>query len=332
MSKDNKNNKINNKHTLYFPPINKLGNLAFRKLVLYYGADYVFTEMIRIEKLLEHDEVSFRKLNIPKEDLSKTFIQILAENPKNIEKGIDFIVKYLLDKNIIKTSSQIKEINYNMGCPQSSLCKKECGGGIIKNPKLVEKVSRELFKSCKKYNIKPSIKIRIGFDRENINIYQNVKIIKNEGINKIYIHGRCLKDGYNKPATYEEIEKVIIENPDLEIVGNGDVTDLNSYKQLLFTNCCGVLIGRAALENPKIFYNIKNNINKKKELSGEEFKSRLEIIKKYIYFVENEEITLSQIKSNISYLTKGVIGASSFREKINNILNKKELIEFINNL
>jgi len=94
---------------LYFPPINKLGNQVFRKTCILGGADFVFSEMVRIEKLLEKDESAIRKLNTPDSDRDRTFIQIICEDINLIELGVEEIIKYF---------PKIKEINYNMGCSQ----------------------------------------------------------------------------------------------------------------------------------------------------------------------------------------------------------------------
>lgn len=305
--------------TLYFPPINKLGNSAFRKLCLYYGADFVFSEMIRVDKLIEDDEVQLRKATIDKDLINQTLIQIIAEDIENIEKGIE---------KVIAINPQVKEINYNMGCPQSTLCKKELGGGIIKNPKKVFEVSKRLSIICNKHSIIPSVKLRIGVTREDINILEIVEQIQLAGIKKIYIHGRTLRDGYNRPATYNEIKEVKEKYPDSEIIGNGDVFNLNSYNEIIKTNCDGVLIGRAALENPEIFKLIKNNIIEDNK-SGTKLKERKESILKYLEFAKEYNISISHIKANLSYLTRNTIGGAEFRKEINDLAFIDDIINIV---
>lgn len=307
---------------LYFPPINKLGNAAFRKLCLDYGADYVFSEMVRVDKLLDGDEHQLGKASIDPNLIENTFIQIIAEDISNIEKGVE---------KIVEINPKIKEINYNMGCPQSRLCKLEIGGGLIKNSKKVYEVSKRLFDICSKFGVRASVKIRIGKDRDNINILENVEMIRKAGILKIYIHGRTLRDGYNRPATYDEIKEAIGKYPDLEIIGNGDVCGVDSFNKIIETNCSGVLIGRAALENPQVFLDIKNNV-KTDIRSGETLSNRLEMIKKYLVYVKEYDLSISHLKTNLSYLTRGVIGGAEFRKEINNISEIDSIIDKCNKL
>lgn len=304
----------------YFPPINKLGNISFRRLCIEGGADYVFTEMIRTERILENEENALKKLKIPTELINKTFIQIISEDPNNIEKAID---------KIMKLNPQIKEINYNMGCPQSSLCKKECGAGIIGNSTKVQTIAKILKKSCDRYNITPSIKIRLGLKRENITIYENTKKIQETGITKLYIHGRTLDDTYNKPATYEEIKKVKEMFPNMEIIANGDVKNINSLNKIIETNCDGILIGRAALEDPLIFSKLKNKQIEEilKEGEGINFSKRKKILIKFLEYAKKDNLSISQTKANLTYMTKNIIKANEYRKLINDTNKYDEMIK-----
>lgn len=318
------------KVTLYFPPINKLGNSAFREVCLNNGADFVFTEMITAEKLLDGDEIQLKKLEIPKTQEEKIIVQIICEDIENIQRAVDKVMVIV---------PFIKEINYNMGCPQSTLCKKECGGAIVGNIKKVERVAIELVKVCKKHNVIPSIKIRLGLKRDKITIYENAKNIHDAGINKLYIHGRTLDDTYVKPASFNEIKHVKELFKEMQIIANGDVKDLESYSNILKTNCDGVLIGRAALENPQIFKEIKRLRDKEikgqkiniKNLSGTNFSDRKEVILEFLKYAKKYDLDLGKVKSNLAYMTRSIIGANIIREKINNAKTIEEVILIISN-
>ena len=310
---------MNKPVTLYFPPINKLGNIAFRKVCNNSGADFVFTEMVRVEKIIEGDPFQLRKLRIPKDMQSKTIVQIICEDITRIQECVD---------KIVELTEGLFEINYNMGCPQSTMAKNECGGGIVKNPKKVFEVSYALAKACKKHNIKASIKIRIGKDRESINILENVQNIKTAGITKIYIHGRTLLDGYRRPATYEEIGQVKKAHSELEIIGNGDVIDLESLNNLINTSGCdGVLVGRAALNNPYIFKELRDKTHVKLS-SGVELITTIPSIIELLNAGIQEDLNLDYLKQNIIYMTKGVIGSAEFRTILNNTGNINEFLQY----
>jgi tRNA-dihydrouridine synthase B len=308
---------------LYFPPINKLGNISFRRLVHFYGADFVFTEMVRVEKILEGVPYQLDKLKIPKDMREQTIVQIICEDSSTIEKGIDMIMQM---------HPYLKEINYNMGCPQSTMAKCEMGGGIVGNPDKVEAIAKALVKACKKYHVRPSIKIRLGITREEITIFENAKRIYNAGISKLYIHGRCLRDGYSKKATHEEIARVKCEMGDtMEIIVNGDIVDSLSFEKVCsFAHFDGVLIGRAALENPKIFSEIKQHFQK--NLSGNPLSERKDALLLLLDFAKKDRIDISKIKQNMMYMTKNTIGGAEFRFAMNNATQYQDLVELCKSL
>ncbi len=287
---------------------------------MFAGADFVFTEMVRGDKILDGDEHQLKKLFIPKDMEDVTIVQIICEDIELIDKTVT---------EVMKKNPNVFEINYNMGCPQSTLAKNECGGGIVGNSILVGKVAKKLFDACSKFNVKPSIKIRLGIKRDDITIYENTKQIQSAGIKKIYIHGRVLKDSYNKPATYEEIEKVVNDFPRMEIIANGDVVDSLSLSKILKTNAKGVLVGRAALENPFVFKELKSIGGYELKKSGVSILDKREVLLKFLEFAKLDDVSLSHIKQNIAYMSKGIIGGADLRRKINDLENIDEIIKII---
>lgn len=307
----------------YFPPMNKFGNQAFRTLCLNSGADAVFTELIRVDKLLQNDEVQLRKANVDKSQITKTIFQILTENIELIEMGV---------LKLKQLNSKIKEVNYNMGCPQSTLCKNFNGGGILRNTKRIQEVAQKLFDICTKEYIIPSIKIRIGISKDEITIYENLKLFEEIGIKKIYIHGRTLSDTYSKSANYDEIKKAIEMFPNLEIVANGDIVGTQSFNEVEKIKPFGVAIGRAALENPLIFKFLKEEKEFEFNQSGEDLKLRKELILEYLKYVKKHELNISYIKANLAYLTKNCVGAAQIRKEINEVNSVKEIEKICKNI
>lgn len=309
-----------NKPILYFPPINKLGNIAFRTLCHDMGADFIFTEMIRIEKYLDGDEHQERKAFVPQSQRDFTIVQIICDEISHIEAGV---------RKLVLGNPNIFEINYNMGCPQSTLCSTESGGGILGNTKRVRDVGVSLVRVCETYGIKPSIKMRLGLSREDISVVRNIKALAEVGIKKIYVHGRVLGENYNKPATWEELAFVVKEFPELEIVVNGDVCDLESLNQILhITQSDSVLIGRAALEHPSVFKHLKE-YKQVKYTQGYGLEVKLPELLAYLELALEYDISLSYVKQNIAYMTKGLIGGNKLRFALNNLTSIREVYDYV---
>ncbi len=301
---------------LYFAPINLYGNYIFRHILLDNGADYAFSELIMINKL-DHAKKD-NKLDIIKEDIPKTIFQI---GVSSIEE-IDFGAKYIID-NI----KGVKEININMGCPQSTMQMTETCGGLLFNTKLMGQLAHAL----SKYNIIPSAKIRLGVNRNDIRVHEYLNELQKNGIKKVYIHARTLRYGYTKPALKEEFNGLQEKFPKLTLIYNGDIDSPDSSK---ISN--HVMIGRAALSNPFIFRDIKENkmyspgeyspILKDPYLEGVMEKSlkneKIKIINEYLDLAIKHSLRSNLVESNLDYLLKGV---SKSKEIIRKIREQKEI-------
>ena len=181
------------------------------------------------------------------------------------------------------------EINLNLGCPSKKVQKNSFGACLMKEPELVADCINEMSKSCK---IPVTAKTRIGFDNTEEFDYLNMFVnkIKEAGASTIILHARKAilkgltpKQNLNIPKlNYEMVYKIKKENPDLEIIINGGVTNTDGIKKHL-NSCDGVMIGRAIYQNPYFLRDIENEI-----FNNQDVLSREEIVKKLLVYLEEE--------------------------------------------
>ena len=136
------------------------------------------------------------------------------------------------------------------------------------------------------------------------------------------------------PLKYEYVYKLKKDFPELEIIINGGIKNLDDSKNHL-DKVDGVMIGRAAYDNPfmlkdiePMFYDIKSQTNSKKE-----------ILNLYLEYVEkkiDQGHNLSRMMKHLFGLSRGDKYAKSFRIKILEIIknnsikeHKKELEELL---
>src|SRR5699024_6410668 len=138
--------------------------------------DLVFTEMISAKGLYYGD----KKTN--------TLSQIREEKPVGIQIfGSDPNIMSYIIENDLNNRKEIDIIDINMGCPAPKIVKNQEGSALTKNPKLVRNILRKVVKVSKK---PITIKIRMGWDHENINALEIAKIAEEEGVSALTIHGR----------------------------------------------------------------------------------------------------------------------------------------------
>ena len=181
------------------------------------------------------------------------------------------------------------EINLNLGCPSKKVQKNSFGACLMKEPDLVAECLNEMSNAC---NIPVTAKTRIGFDNTEEFDYLNMFInkIKDAGTSTIILHARKAilkgltpKQNLNIPKlNYNMVYKIKKNNPDLEIVINGGITNTNDIKKHL-DKCDGVMIGRAIYQNPYFLNDIEREIFKNNDVL-----SREEIVKKLLIYLEEE--------------------------------------------
>jgi nifR3 family TIM-barrel protein len=163
-------------------------------------------------------------------------------------------------------------IDLNFGCPAPKVFKGEAGSALLAHPQKISKI----INACVLNTQKPvSAKIRIGLNQNNINAVEIAKVCEEAGASAIIVHGRTREQGYGGQVQLEHIAavKASVKVP---VIGNGDVRDEQSYKQMLQTGVDGVSLARAALGKPWIFDVIKG-----KKPQVDEF----EILKQHVKYL-----------------------------------------------
>ncbi len=229
------------------------------------------------------------------------------------------------------------EINLNVGCPSDRVQKGKFGACLMLEPDLVAECLAAMKNSV---NIPVSIKCRLGVDNheEYEFLYNFVSIVKQSGVKVFIIHARNgilkgLSPRQNRnipPLKYDYVYRLKKDFPDLEIIINGGIKNLDD-SQMHLEKVDGVMIGRAAYDNPFMlkdieprFYNVDSSTNSKKEVLNQ----YLEYVERQIHNGHN----LSRMMKHLFGLSRGDNYAKSFRLKILEIIKENNLKNHKNEL
>ena len=232
------------------------------------------------------------------------------------------------------------EINLNCGCPSDRVQKGKFGACLMLEPDHVANCLSEMQNAVE---IPVSIKCRLGIDdHESYEfLYNFVSKVKESGINIFIIHARNgilkgLSPRQNRnipPLKYDYVYKLKKDFPDLEIIINGGIKNLDeSIKHL--DQVDGVMIGRSAYENPFMLKDVENRIFDENSLID----SKKEILNKYLDYVEikvNEGHNLPKMLIHLFGLSRGDKNAKIFRLKIIEAMKENTIEPFrddLNNL
>jgi tRNA-dihydrouridine synthase A len=197
------------------------------------------------------------------------------------------------------------EININLGCPSKKVQKNKFGACLMKEPDLVSECVNSMINSCK---IPVTAKTRIGFDNTEDFEYLNnfVAKIKQAGCKTFILHARKAilkglspKENLKIPKlNYDMVYKIKKTNPDLEIIINGGITQIQEVKNHL-KFCDGVMIGRAIYQNPYWLVQLEKDIFETKDLP-----SREQVVESLLKYLEKEV----KLGTKVNHIMRHTVG------------------------
>ena len=303
-------------NNLILAPMAGVTNLPFRIICEKFEPGMVCTEMASSKAIFYNDQKTRRLLNTEGEKRPISF-QIFGSD----EETMGYTAKYM---------SKIADIiDINMGCPAPKVVKNGDGSKLLID---LEKAKRIMKVVVENSSVPVTVKIRKGWDKENIVAVQVAKIAEEVGISAITIHGRTRSEFYTGKADWDIIKEVK-DSVKIPVIGNGDIVDEETaYQMFEKTGVDGIMIGRGSFGNPWIFRNIKHFLITGEKLPSPTNSERLNIIKEHIDLAVEEkgEISIKELRKHIAWYTKNLKNSSEFRNSINMIETKEQLIKTLN--
>ncbi len=296
-------------------PLAGVADRAFRELCRSYGAAYTVCEMASAKGISLGDKKSAELLSITDSERpagsqifgNSTEIMAIAA-----EKALEFSPDF---------------IDINMGCPAPKVAASGGGALLMKNPALAEKIVKAVVKVS---SVPVTVKIRTGWDENNINAVELAKRCEQAGAAAITVHGRTKVQMYAPPVNVNII-KAVKDAVSIPVIANGDVTNGKSAAKMLEeTGCDMVMVGRGALGRPWVFSEINAYLNHEVILPEPPVVQRMTVMLKHIEKIceyKGEYVGIREARKHAAWYTKGIHGAANYRAKIGLINSIDELRE-----
>lgn len=227
---------------LALAPMQDVTDLPFWRLLSRYGGpDLYFTEYFRVRSNYY---------------LEKSILRSIVENPTGkpviaqmIGNDIPSLVRIARDLQ----KYPIAGIDLNLGCPAPVVYRKCAGGGLLRQPKLVDAILAALRDAVK---IRFSVKTRIGFDSPDV-FPELLAMFAKHSLDLVTVHARTVREMYRSEVHYEFITRAAAELP-IPVLANGNVYSAAKGQEVLAaTGARGLMIGRGAIRNPWIFHQFR---------------------------------------------------------------------------
>ena len=294
-------------------PLAGVADRAFRELCRGYGAAYTVCEMASAKGISLGDKKSAELLSITETE-RPAGSQIFGNSPETMaiaaKKALEFNPDF---------------IDINMGCPAPKVASSGGGALLMKNPLLAADIVKAVVEAS---TVPVTVKMRSGWDDNNINAVELAKRCEDAGAAAITVHGRTKVQMYAPPVNTDIIKQVkaAVKIP---VIGNGDVIDGPSAAKLMEeTGCDMVMIGRGALGRPWVFSQINAYLEHEVLLPEPTVTEKMLVMLKHIEKLceyKGERVGIREARKHAAWYTKGLHGAANYRARIGLISSVEEL-------
>ncbi len=309
------------KFPLYLAPMAGVTDRVFRSICKEFGADVMVTEFVSSEGIIRRDDRT-RKYTEFDDTQRPIGVQLFGADGKRMAEAAKKIIDW----------KRPDFIDLNFGCPVNKVVAKNGGSSLLRNCPALAKVTSAVVAGVGE-QVPVTGKIRVGWDNSMINAVEVAGILEDCGMAAVSVHGRTRAQGYSGEADWNVID-ACARAVTIPIIGNGDITsgcDVERRKNQ--TAVRGVMIGRAAMQNPWVFREAKHYLRTGDHPPVATIGERWEVITRHCTDAiswgryGNECRTMMAMRSRLMAYTKGLPGGKRLRAAFCRVESLRELNE-----
>ena len=299
-------------------PMAGVTNLSYRRFLKPFGVALTVSEMISDCGLVYGNKQTFEYLRTA-EDERPVALQLFGSSLESTVKAVE-----ILEKN-----ATYDILDLNLGCPVYKVTKTGAGSSWLRRP---DELFEYLKGICDVSKHPVTIKIRLGWDQEHINVHEVVQLAEKAGVQGITIHARTTKQLYSGQPQYELIRDIQKETS-VPIAVSGDIfTVEDAIKAMEITGAHFVMVARGALGNPQLVRQINEKLNGEPVEEALPLSKQLELAEQYADMLIADigaHRAIPQLRGILPHFFSGFPGYKKIRLSITESLKSENDLERI---
>ena len=294
-------------------PLAGITDRAYRVILKSMSCGLVFTEMVSDMGLIYNSHKSRQIANTDGE-AKPVAVQIFGSKPEAMAQAAQIV-----------EAMGAAMVDINMGCPTPKIVKNGEGAALMLDLGRSQEIIRAVVRAVK---VPVTVKMRTGWDEEQINYLQLADIAVMEGVQALTLHPRTRRQGFSGQADWAAIAALKRRMP-IPVIGSGDIRKAEDAVEMInSTGCDAVMIGRAALGNPFIIRETVALLEHGQKIAAPSQTEKIHMAMQHLELaIENkgEGIAVREMRKHISWYTKGMPDATRFRDRINQAVTGAEM-------
>ena len=301
-------------------PMAGVTDLPFRKLCKEQGAGLICMEMVSAKAISFHNRNTEALMEIDPAE-HPVSMQLFGSEPELMGE---------VARSIEERPFDILDVN--MGCPVPKVVNNGEGSALLKEPGRIQAIVKSLTGAIRK---PVTAKIRIGFEKEPVDVIEIAKRIEDAGAAALAVHGRTRQQYYSGKADWETIARVK-EAISIPVIGNGDVDSPEKAREMMRqTGCDAVMIGRAVRGNPWIFREMNYYFTHGEEMPGPSVGEIREMVLRHARLQieqKGEAVGIREMRKHVAWYTSGMPHSAAMRRESNTIESYEQLEQLLETL